>query len=349
MPIGAARTAQYSNFWNQGPNYFNSETFSMTMDINKAFAAFPAYTFQCSNTDNAYYTNIDYAWTAGTVDTTNKSSWNTGRWMDQWTWRIPNQWFTTFFGSANSKELWKHEWGFGTSDFFQAYVAFGRDSGGNYYWRYTESGIFLNDKIIYKYGTTTPVTASDLQDRWITVVGSRMARTDFASYTGSGTDASGYRIMIADCLTGEIIAKTDMDSFTNTNTLPAVTSYTTIYSGKQSRGTDPSWRYDAIGGATTWTGTSNWDIAGPWTVWGAAYDPLNEILWIGNGQAITQKGITPWIYIDGRTAPISSGGTGDTTVDNATGALVSQGDGKVMTAGRSGGQYAFSNTIYPGS
>lgn len=349
MPIGAARTAQLSNFWNQGPNYFNTNTFALNMNISKSFAAFPAYTFQCSNTDNAYYTNIDYAWTAGTVDTTNKSSWNQHRWMDQWTWRIPNQWFTTKFASAASYTLWEHSWTFNTSSSYTVIVKLGKDSGGNYYWNYDESGIFLADQIIYKYGTTTPITASDLQDRWITVVGSRMARTDFASYTGSGTDTYGYRIMIADCITGEIIAKTDFESFNEVDTLPDINNYSTIYSGKQSPGADPSWRYDAIGGAVSWTGTSNWDIAGPWTVWGAAYDPLDSILWIGNGQALTQSSVTPWIYIDGRTAPISSGGSGDTTVDNATGALVSQGDGKVMTAGRSGGQYAFSNTVYPGS
>ena len=349
MPLGAARTAQYANFWNQGPNFFNSETFGMTMDISKSFAAFPAYTFQCSNTDNAFYTNIEYAWTAATVDITSQASWDNNRWMDQWTWRIPNQWFTDFFSSANSKQLWKHTWGWDASDVFESQVTFGRNSGGNYYWSYSESGVFVADEIIYRYGTTTPVTASDLQDRWITVVGSRMRRTDFVSYTGAGTDPDAYRIMIADCLTGEIIAQTDMDSFNQANDLPPIKTEPLIYSGKQSRGTDASWRYDAIGSATSWTGTSNWDIAGPWTVWGAAYDPLNEILWIGNGQAITQKGITPWIYIDGRTSPVSSGPTGDTTVNNATGALVSQGSGYVMTAGRSGGQYAFSNTVYPGS
>jgi hypothetical protein len=357
MPIGAARTAQLSNFWNQGPNYFNTNTFSMVMDLTTTPQPFVSYSLQNNNSPSqttGQWSNLNYAWTAGTVDTTDRASWDQEEFTVIYTLRFPTAMIDDLYpsGSAGSATFFGLDVDANAVGTYQFNQTLETDSSRDLKWSISESGGTSDSAYFYVPGTSTKVNVvTALDDRWVTWIISRGPRSGFANWTGNTTYTNGYRVVIADAVTGEILGAADVGSINVLQTIPDYTAYTTMKSGPASAPAgEACFRITALlsmyGGG--WTGAI--DVSASWVALGTATDGLAEpYIWIGSQPPLTISGAPAWLFFDGRTSPVSSGAFGETTVTTATGSLVSQTNSKEWLAGVSGGQFGFTNTIYPGS
>jgi hypothetical protein len=359
MPLGAALAAQRSNFWNQGPNYFNSRTFAMTMVLDPTPQPFVSYSLQNNNSPSqttGQWSNLNYAWTAGTVDTTNRADWDQEEWTIIHTYRFPQAMIDDLY-PAGSGNQYTTFWGLdvdanaaGTHSFNHK---LGADTNRDMLWETTESGgTYESGVYFYVPGTTTKVNVvTALQDRWVSWCMSRGPISGFSNWTGNSTYTYGVRIVIADAVTGEILGKADVGSLNVLGTIPDYTAYATMKSGPSSAPAgEATFRYTALLSmyGDGWTGAI--DVSASWIALGTQTDGLTTpAVWIGSQIPLTISGAPAWLFFDGRTSPVSSGTFGETTVATATGSLVSQTNSKEWLGGISGGQFGFTNTIYPGS
>jgi hypothetical protein len=359
MPfLGAARTAQLSNFWNQGPNFYNTEAFSMTMSLSTTPQPFQVYTFQNNNTPtqaSAYLANTNFAWTAGTVDTTNRATWNKEKYTVIHTVRMSNAQIDENYPSGSSHDRTFFDLTLDVNASGSPYTfnnVLGADTNRDMYWSISESsGTFEGSVYFYVPGTSTKLNIdTTLSDTWISWIITRDAVANFSNWTGNTTYTYGMRVVIANAITGAILGKADVGSFNVLGTIPDYPSYSTMKSGPaNSASGEATFRYESLGYMYgNYTGTM--DIGASWVALGSAIDGMaSPYVWTGQQIATTINSIPAWLFFDGRTSPVSSGGSGQTTVTTATGSLVSQTNSKEWLAGAGSGQMGFSNTIYPGS
>lgn len=349
MPLlGANRTALIAGWGPQGPNYKTSVTFPMSMSMT-ATNKVPTYSVQRdANTFAISNQNFVNTWTAGEVNTSNRTNWNRYSSTSIYTLRFPSGWIADQVGGGMENTVWRAVGEFIT---FSETWSIGLDSG-NVYFSYSGEGVFTDTKISGNPGT---VTAATLENRWISIIFVRGPRTSFSNYNASqGTDTYGCRVYVRDAITGELLFARDMGSFTNTtwvNDLPDFVTYNnTITSGQTDGQTTLNWRIDGLNNLYDYTGDI--DVAQCWWAPGALVDPAVNDNWVGNNLSTVIGGYTAWIHAT--FANVYSTGTpevtGYTHISCSPAGLVTQPNDKIITAGNADTQqYGFTNTVYPGS
>jgi hypothetical protein len=349
MPfLGANRTALIAGWGPQGPDYFNTETFEMNMDLN-ASGVVPTFSVQRdANTFAISNQNFVATWTAGEVNTSNRTNWDRYSSTSIYTMRFPSGWIADQVGGGMENTVWRAVGEFIT---FSEQWSIALDSGYVYF-EYSGEGVFENTKYSGDPGT---VTAATLENRWISIIFVRGPRTDFSNYNANqGTNTYGGRVYIRDALTGELLFARDIGSFTNSTwstDLPDFVTYgNVITSGQTSGQTTLNWRIDGLNNLYDYAGDI--DIAQCWWAPGSFIDPATNSNWIGNSIPTEIDGYTAWIHAT--FGNVYSTGTpevtGYTHISCSPTNLVTQSGNIIITAGNADTQqYAFTNTIYPGS
>jgi len=351
MPfLGANRTALIAGWGPQGPDYKASITFPMVMALETT-GEMPKYSVQRSSSQTGISnTNYFDGWTAATIDKTDQASWNRYAMTSIYTVRVPSGWFEEIWPSGGSNSFQSNEWREDSSSTtFSDSWSIGQDSSGIVVFSYSGSGVFVDTKIFGDPGT---VTAATLEDRWISIICTRGARTGFSNYNSNqGTDTYGARVYIRDAVTNELLYARDMTTFSGWSTNPPdITTYAgTITASDHNSTTTLDWRCDQWGLAGGGY-TGNIDFAQIWLAPGAQVDPATNSDWVSNGIPTTISGKTAWIH--GTFTDVTSTGavSGFTYISTSPSNYASQADDKILLAGGNGAaQLPFTNTVYPGS
>jgi hypothetical protein len=351
MPfLGANRTALIAGWGPQGPDYFNSETFAMNMDLD-ATGVVPTYSVQ-RNEDTFAISNQNFVntWDAGEVDTSDRTNWDIRASTSIYTLRFPTGFFAADAGNGLENTVWRK-----VGEFISFSETWGVDivTGGYIVFSYNSEGVFVSTNLSSNPGT---VLATSLEDRWISIILSRGPRTSFSNYdSNAGTDTYGCRVYVRDAITGELLFARDMTSFNGTTNwlddMPDFVTYSdVITSGESSGQTTLNWRIDGLSSFFDYTGDI--DCAQCWWAPGSFIDPAVNSNWIGNSIPTEIAGYTAWIHATFQ--DVYSTGTpevtGFTHISCSPTGLVTQPDDIIITAGNEDTQqYAFTNTIYPGS
>lgn len=289
MPLGAARTAQYANFWNQGVG--------MPVSFEVNFAApggFAHYIWPMTTGDKG-------------VSMLNNANWDFTTTGAPTTWGsffacmiyIPNGYFTALSGNTNLRFI-------DSTQFFDpisGFTSVGCDfslhklNTSDTFWTLRAGVNGTSDQQL----TTAQTTA--IQGRWIAVFHSMYDSTaNYTSWTGgSGTGAfNNYqRVVFADVATGELISKHDwIQSFASGSTQPAQSGWVGA-SDYVSNGPSGGVRGIDIKFIPVYTSNSSLRSGNWWFAMGSTMDPLDEYTSYCQ-QGTWNASEDPYLYIPAR-------------------------------------------------
>lgn len=350
MPfLGANRTALIAAFGPQGPDFFNSVTFPMTMALLTQ-GEVPSFSVQRNDAKFAITnTNFSGAFVAGEVNTADRTGWERYASTSIYTLRLPTDWFADHTGGNWHETTWR---------VIDDTITFNENhksslNNGFVVFDYSGEGVFVDTKNAGDPGTVLPAT---LENRWISIIFARGERTSFLNYTNAQNEGTyAVRVHIRDAVTGELLFARDSGSFNGTqewlDDLPDFVTYNDVITSGESNNQDTlNWRADGMNLGTDYTG--NVDVAQCWWAPGSFIDPAVNVNWVSNAIPTEIEGYTAWIH--GTFQTVASTGvpevTGFTHISCSSDGLVTQPDDVILTAGNENtAQYAFTNTVYPGA
>jgi len=351
MPfLGANRTALIAGWGPQGPDYKSKITFPMVMGLEPT-GVMPKYSAQEDRFDSGFTNNNFFdAYTAPTIDTTDRASWDPDQWTEIWCVRFPTGFFAARGGEFGNEgvQISSNLWYAGGSDtewsntWFMKNTGSEDPEGARIRFEHNEPGVFTQTNVGGDYGT---VLAASLEGIWLSICMSRAPYADFQNYNPAAInegDLFGCRVYIRNAVTGALLYNYDMPTFDPSQAPPDITSYSTLTVG-DSNPSGNDWRYDGwnFGGDGGFTGVI--DHAQTWISYGGFVDPATTDVWVGNGIPTTINGVTAWIHATYTDIFVSS----QTFISTSPTNLASQANDKIfrMAAPFDG----YTNTIYPGS
>lgn len=262
MPLGIGRASEYAGWWTGKPKM--GTIVSTALNSASPWLVTPRYYQDNSATGfaGAGYGSPSSP-SVGLIDTTGLV--NNPNYVTAMTIRFGTDYLATAPGGIGTQGgIWYDRYWSAGTDYYPN-VGLQKDPSGNYVW-----GVFPGDA-----GSATNHTIvnfnSTLRNTWLSFVTAvSISSSNFANWTGTGTDSFYVRTAVVNVETGQLLQL--MDGTAGGTIITKNTSQNWYFdnTGSSSYGYAPFWYTD--GGNWDLYGRTDWDLAGIWHAW-AAVDP----------------------------------------------------------------------------